>query len=158
VLDLIVDYEATKVTSEGEAFHGAMREAQPELVAQIKGWAGAAPWTKRWTIERNKVAQEDADDHPNGKLELHFDALASGEKVVADTKHADALRAFQRKVIAIEMEAHGFSAACVRRHVPFLVVKAITDYANDTKNDDFHDFACQVASDLVAELVEDGIL
>jgi nucleoside phosphorylase len=156
VPDVVVAYEATKVTIEGEAFHGAMPETQPELVAQIKGWAGRAAWERKWTRERDEVASQDPPMAEPVRIE--FGAVASGEKVVADAAVADRLRKLQRKIIALEMEAHGFSAACIRRQTPFLVMKSITDLADEHKDDTFREFACRSAADLLGTLVREGIL
>jgi adenosylhomocysteine nucleosidase len=157
VADVVVGYEATKLTVGREAFQGAMPEAQPELVAQIKGWAGAADWTRDWTRERDEL-DLGLQRHSRESVRIAFGAVASGEKVIGDGEFARQLKGFQRKVIAIEMEAHGFSSACIRRQTPFLVVKSITDYADESKDDTFREFACRAAADIVARLIHDRIL
>jgi nucleoside phosphorylase len=62
-----------------------------------------------------------------------------------------------RKAISVEMEASGFSAACNRRGIPFIVIKSVTDYADATKDDTFRGYCCDAAADLVAELVSAGL-
>jgi nucleoside phosphorylase/predicted nucleotidyltransferase len=154
--EVIVGYEATKLSSEGETFHGSMPETQPEIVARIKGWNGADAWVDRWTAARAEI--RNGTQTLNGKVRLLFDAMASGEKVLADAERAEALTAFNRKVISVEMEAGGFSAACIRRGIPFVVIKSVSDYADATKNDVFHKYCCDSSADLVTELVSDAVL
>jgi nucleoside phosphorylase/predicted nucleotidyltransferase len=154
--EVIVGYESTKATDQGDAFHGSMPETKPEVIARIKGWPGVGAWSKRWTRERASLLGNDEDGAP--EVRLLFDAMASGEKVIADAARAQALTAFNRKVISVEMEALGFGAACTRRGIPFIVVKSVTDFADETKNDDFHSYCCRAAADLVGELIGDGVL
>lgn len=158
VPQIIVGYEEVKLTDGAEAFHGSMPETKPEIIAQIKGWPGADAWSEAWTVNRDTVESATHHERPSGPVRLLFDAMASGEKVIASAHRAAALTAFNRKVISLDMEAFGFSAACTRRGIPFIVVKSISDLADDNKSDDFHSYCCAAAADLIAELVIGGIL
>jgi nucleoside phosphorylase len=57
------------------------------------------------------------------------------------------------------MEAAGFSQACQDRDrpVPWFVVRGVSDFGDDLKNDTFHTWAASAAATYLLGLVEDGI-
>jgi nucleoside phosphorylase len=52
------------------------------------------------------------------------------------------------------MEAVGIAMACLDR-CPFLVVKSISDWADEEKGNDLHSYCMQVSADLVVSMIED---
>ena len=91
-------------------------------------------------------------------VRLLFDGLASGEKVVADVAVAQATKRPYRKIVGIEMEAHGFGRAAFLRQIPHLVIKSVSDFADRNKNDNYRSFCCAASADLLVQLVRDGVL
>lgn len=156
VPEVVVEYEAVKTKTDGKAFQGAMPPMDGGLVAQIKAWDGAQQWIRQWTQKRAAVAGASAKSMRD--VELHFDVMASGDKVVADPNEAQALKTWNRKIISIEMESHGFSVACASRNVRAIVIKAVSDYADADKNDSFHEYCCASTASFVARLIRDEIL
>lgn len=74
----------------------------------------------------------------------------SGESVIADAKaveqlQASVLAAHGREIAAIEMEAAGIARACETLGTPFLLVKAVSDFASADKNDDWQRCAAGVS-------------
>lgn len=87
---------------------------------------------------------------------VHTDVvLATGEKVVSADEFREALKTHHRKVAAIDMEAYGVAAAAEHRGASVSVIKGICDFADATKNDEYHEFAAMVAALEFRVLVED---
>ncbi len=88
---------------------------------------------------------------PDGKMtrpDIHFGVIASGEKVIADKNLRDSLHDDHRKVLAIEMEGYGFSAAvwqCFekKRHI---VIRTICDHSDRKKGDNWQPYAAKIVS------------
>ena len=69
--------------------------------------------------------------------------LASGEKVVASDEFRDKVCRAHRKLAAIDMESYGVACAAERRHSSLTVIKGISDYADSSKNDEYHTLAAR---------------
>ena len=83
--------------------------------------------------------------------------MASGAAVVAHKAMFDELVARQRDVLAVEMEAYGLFAAALGSGKPrprCLVVKAVSDFADKKKNDDFQPYAAFASANVFLELVK----
>ena len=79
----------------------------------------------------------------------HIKAMASGSAVRADHPFEE-VRAPVRGTVAIDMEGAAFGLVMSRHPlIPWLVVKGICDYADQDKNDAYHDYAA-LASALYA--------
>jgi nucleoside phosphorylase len=55
------------------------------------------------------------------------------------------------------MEAVGIATACQGR-CGFIVVKSISDWADEEKGDDMHSYCTQISSDMVISMIEDETL
>ncbi|PSB23152.1 hypothetical protein C7B61_16175 [filamentous cyanobacterium CCP1] len=90
-------------------------------------------------------------DHPdsNGiRPEIEIGVIASGDKVIADAAERDAIASANRKIMAIEMEGYGVIEAARQSfdQVRCLVIRALCDYADSNKNDQWHAYAASVAA------------
>jgi nucleoside phosphorylase len=64
-----------------------------------------------------------------------------------------------RKVLAYEMEAGGFANACHRARVPFLVIRGISDFADDkTLDKTFWPYAGRTAAALALAIAKLGVI
>jgi len=76
----------------------------------------------------------------------HLKAMASGSAVRADHPFED-IRAPVRGTVAIDMEGAAFGLVMSRHPlIRWLVVKGICDYADQNKNDEYHDYAARASS------------
>jgi nucleoside phosphorylase/tetratricopeptide (TPR) repeat protein len=97
---------------------------------------------------------------PDGKKnrpKLHPGVIASGEKVIADAAIRNQIVQPNRKILAIEMEGYGFSAAVwqsfdQQRH---LVIRAISDAADRDKKDDWQPYAAAAAANFAKHFICD---
>lgn len=84
-----------------------------------------------------------------GRCKCSIGPLLSGEKLVDNARFkADLFNAFP-DAIGGEMEGAGLYAAASRRRMPWLVVKAICDFADGNKHDDHQSLAAHAAASLV---------
>ncbi len=81
--------------------------------------------------------------------ETHYGVIASSERVIATTDIRDEIAANNRKIAAIEMEGYGVSAATFKQYKPVrcLVIRAISDLADASKNDQWQPYAAAVAAE-----------
>lgn len=75
--------------------------------------------------------------------------IVVSDAVVASATKRDELALGHRKVGAIEMEGSGFSLAALHRGKQSLVVKALVDRSNRTKDDEWHGYGAEAAADFV---------
>jgi nucleoside phosphorylase len=88
---------------------------------------------------------------PKGTIknpEIEIGVIASGDRVIADPTERDKIAAVNRKILAIEMEGYGVIASTWQsfEQVRCVVIRGLCDYADSTKNDDWHAYAAAVAA------------
>lgn len=91
---------------------------------------------------------------PDGKVpteaipRIHVGPIASGEKVIAAAEEAGRLRASQPNLIAVEMESAGVASAAFSalKKVGFLTIRAICDFADSKKSDNWQTYAAGAAA------------
>lgn len=88
---------------------------------------------------------------------IHYAVIASGEKVIANAEIRDEIAASNRKIAAIEMEGYGVSAGAYKQHQPVrcLVIRAISDFADASKNDEWQPYAASVAAEFTKHFLLD---
>lgn len=148
--DTVVEYEATKIGTDGEVSHGRQHAIDPLSVAAVLAWRGLESWLGHISTSRPD----------GGSSRLSTDAMASGNKVVASAERAALIASSSRKAAAIEMESLGVVEACQRADplVPALVVKAVSDLADEKKDDSWHAFATNAAAELASVLVRENVV
>ncbi len=133
--------------------HSAGKKTEPKMYP-----ADATLWNNV-----NAVPEWDTEilaDRPDGKPirpQIRKGVIASGEKVIADAVIRDQIASGQRKILAVEMEGYGFSAAVWQsfQRVRHLVIRGICDLADSTKSDDWHSYAAAVAASFAKHLLLD---
>ena len=92
--------------------------------------------------------------------QVYFAPIASGEKVIADDDSVSKLTQLAPKIAAIEMESFGVAIAAAKsEHRPrFIAIRGISDYADDAKNDDWHEYAADSAASFALELLRSGAI
>jgi nucleoside phosphorylase len=87
-------------------------------------------------------------DGTDKRPEIEVGVIASGDKVIADAVERDAIAGANRKILAIEMEGYGVIEAARQsfEQVRCLVIRALCDYADSNKHDEWHVYAAAVAA------------
>jgi nucleoside phosphorylase len=83
--------------------------------------------------------------HPPGLPKVHFGPVGSADVLLRSAETRDQLAA-QHRVLAFEMETAGVAAGVANRGVNWFVVRGITDYCDEYKNDDWHQYGSLVAA------------
>jgi len=89
------------------------------------------------------------------KPRIHFGPIASGDKLIAATNAVQNLRSLQSDLIAIEMESAGVASAAfsVVKKVGFLAIRAICDFADESKDDRWQEYAATSAASFLRSFV-----
>lgn len=102
--------------------------------------------------------QEEYRLHVATGVHAHPGTIASGEKLLRDPSKLITLRSqLHGKVEVGEMEAAGLVEACRQGGVPWLVIRGISDFGDEFKNDHFHTFAARAAAAVLADFLEFGL-
>ncbi|MGP1385930.1 MAG: SIR2 family protein [Thainema sp.] len=139
-------YERGKLTPEGKQPEPIMYRADSTLWSRVQA---ISAWRPPPTLPR--------PDGTSAEPKIHYSAIASGEKVIADPTIRDEITSGHRKIAAIEMEGYGFSAAAWQSfdHIRSLVIKAVCDFADTEKSDDWHLYAATVAASFAYHFLQD---
>lgn len=84
-------------------------------------------------------------------IHIHYGLIASGNQVVKDAKERKRIETeldAGKNFLCIEMEAAGLDG------FPCLVIRGISDYADENKNDDWKQYAAAVAAAVAKEVLE----
>jgi nucleoside phosphorylase len=121
---------------------------QPAILARLTEW-------QRQDLYLGDIARSWQAKPPQSRLRLHIGPLASGSAVIDDKEAVEEVRAHWRKLVGIEMEAHGVHAACheTARPAPaFLCLKSVSDFAHQ-KDDAWQEYAAYTAAHFCARFV-----
>jgi adenosylhomocysteine nucleosidase len=77
---------------------------------------------------------------------LHQGLILSGDCFVASQRQCDQLLQWQPDALAVEMEGAALAQVCADFHLPFAVVRTISDRADDQAHLDFNRFIAETAS------------
>jgi nucleoside phosphorylase len=102
----------------------------PETLADLKA---------QWPTQTGK---------PDTELRAHVGPMASGAAVVATESVVVGIREHKRSLLAIDMESYGMARAAAASARPplALAVKAVQDFADEVKNDDYREYAAFVSA------------
>jgi len=96
--------------------------------------------------------------HVATEAKIKTATIASGEKLL---RHPDKLYVLRRgthgRIEVGEMEAAGIEAACRRHRVLWLVIRGISDFGDQFKDDRFHDFAAKMAAVATRDFIAYGL-
>lgn len=121
---------------------------QANIAARLGEW-------KRQRRELDAITKAWPASKPRTVLELHVGPMGSGPSVVDARKPVEDVLSHWRKLIGIEMEAHGVHLAChkVSTQAPaFLCMKSIGDFAAE-KADTWQPYAAFTAAQLFHRFV-----
>ncbi|MDO7887609.1 phosphorylase family protein [Hymenobacter cheonanensis] len=103
---------------------------------------------------KSKITYHKPRTEPN----LHLGPIGSGAAVLADGKMIkDIENKQQRKLLGIEMESYSVFLASQEGFLPKpkpLSIKSVVDFADGSKNDDFHSFAIKFSANLASYIFE----
>ncbi len=144
-----VDVESGKVTPKGKQPAGLTIQTSPHHQRAIASWQGTEKWALKWK------RKSPAGTAPT----VHSDCtIACTASVIGYDKYAESYLSQNRKIAGIEMEAMGVGSAATINQCPLLIVKAISDWADEEKTDLWHQYCMEISADLVVSMLEDETL
>jgi nucleoside phosphorylase len=147
VADQVVGYESAKIRP--DSIERRYQVLQPDW-RLLQAARGLAPGD--WGMS---IAATRPDGH-GGRVvpRAFFGPVLSGEKVLADEAATTGLRKAWTKAIGVEMEGLGTALACYRGGPGFLMAKAVSDFADAAKDDDWHGYAAESAARFTMALLK----
>lgn len=99
--------------------------------------------------------------HPRGLPEpepfrIHVAPIATGAAVVEDSGLFSRLSHSMRKVLGVDMEASALGALGNINRIPVLVVKAVSDFGDTFKDDQYRHFASQASAQCMLRFLRDN--
>ena len=97
---------------------------------------------------------------PDGfNMRIHYGTMACGPLVVKDGEYVRQLRSREHSLLALDMESYGVALAASMcstpgRTVHAVIVKGVVDYADGSKNDDWHDYAAYASAAFARHVLE----
>jgi nucleoside phosphorylase len=107
-------------------------------------------------ISRNlsRIYEEFPGHKPQTQLNVKFGSIGSGPYVLASKNYLNTLIQSDRKLSGIDMEGFGiFRAAQFYEGTIPIFIKAISDFGDEAKNDNLHDYASFVSAKLVMSFI-----
>jgi tetratricopeptide (TPR) repeat protein/nucleoside phosphorylase len=96
-------------------------------------------------------------EHVATRISVKRATVASGEKLLRNPGKLLEFRKLHGKTEVGEMEAAGLMQACERQGIPWLVIRGISDFGDEFKNDHFHELATRSAAAVLADFLEYGL-
>ncbi|HYO71423.1 MAG TPA: tetratricopeptide repeat protein [Archangium sp.] len=111
-----------------------------------------------WRVPRPPEGREQLfDAHVASRMTVKTATIASGEKLLRDPGKLLEIRSLDGRTEVGEMEAAGLMAACERNGIPWLVIRGISDFGDELKDDHFHEYASRTAAIVLADFLEHGL-
>ncbi len=148
VAEQVVDYELAKMEASGIERRPFTHPAAARLIRAARELR-----PDDWSVDLRAKRPTVGSDRDSATES--FGTVLSGEKVVADVAFLSEVRQVCPAAIAVEMEGFGVASACHQASPPvsFLLIKAVCDFADEHKGDDWHPYAADAAAAFAAALI-----
>jgi adenosylhomocysteine nucleosidase len=80
--------------------------------------------------------------------------IASGDKFFANSNEKESLLKVLPDVLCVEMEGAAVAQVCFEYNIPFVIIRTISDTANESSAIDFNEFVNQVASKFGVAIIQ----
>lgn len=133
---------------------GLVNDVSDEMMAQF-GLAAErfVPGAAEKSAAENAEAENIQGENPLHTIHLHQGLILSGDQFISSHEQADRLSTEHPEALATEMEGAAIAQICYEYEVPFVVLRVISDKANDDASVDFEGFLNHVA-----KYISSGIL
>lgn len=146
ISDQIVDYELAKIKPDDLQVRWNVYRSDFELVQSMKMFKSDS-----WSSYLKRVFPDSKFKKPS----VYSGIILSGNKVIANYEEIKRFKKIWVKALAVEMEASGMAAALYQMKNPpsFVMVKAICDFADSEKNDDWQEYAAYASAIFVLNYI-----
>ena len=90
-------------------------------------------------------------------LKMVVGQIASGDQFFASNGDKEKLAGILPEVLCVEMEGAAVAQVCFEYNIPYVIIRTISDNANDNSVVDFKEFVSQVASKFGVEIIRNLI-
>lgn len=148
-------YEPAKVNSDSSQLRPIVYPADPLLLDRTQNYTDLS-W--RDLIQTTRPSRRTRKPSSEEQSEIVFAAIATGEKVIADTEFMKQIRQLHAKIAGVEMEAFGVAVAAAnsRDRPRFIAIRGICDFADRSKNDAWHHYAAESAAAFTIGFLRSG--
>jgi len=146
IADQIVDFELQKIAADGVKYRWSIHRASPRLIEAARHHTET--WQQEILVPRAGI----------GESRQLIGPVATGDKVIAFKPVMEQYREQWPKLIGVEMEAGGVASAAFQSATQpgFFMVRCVTDYADETKDDSWRAYACDAAATYAISFLERG--
>lgn len=151
VADQIVYYELAKHTDQDTTLRPQVYRASTALISAAQAIA-AQPYT--WIDKINWPRPDGTSERVIPRV--HVGPVLSGDKVVSSENFLQEFRDVWPGIVGVEMEGAGAALAAYRSETQpeFLMIKAICDWADSSKNDSWQMYAGHVSAAFALLIIE----
>lgn len=141
-----MDYELAKIKSDDVQVRWNVYRSDFELVQSMRMFKSDS-----WSSYLKHVFPDSKYKKPS----VYSGIVLSGNKVIANYEEIKRFKKTWVKALAVEMEASGIAAALYQmENAPsFVMVKAICDFADSEKNDDWQEYAAYASAIFVLNYI-----
>jgi 5'-methylthioadenosine/S-adenosylhomocysteine nucleosidase len=83
-------------------------------------------------------------------IKINLDLIiGSSDNLIRSETYMNAIDKTHRKLGAIDMESAGIAGICSKYKTPFFIIKSISDFGDNKKDDTVHDLCCNIIADLL---------
>lgn len=146
ISDQIVDYELAKIKEDDTYVRWNVYRSDFELMQNMMAFK-----SDRWFSHIKRTFPDIECEEPKAYAGI----VLSGNKVIANYEEIKRFKKTWSKALAVEMEASGIAATLhqMNNAPSFIMVKAICDFANSEKNDDWQEYAACVSAAFVLNFI-----
>lgn len=132
------------------------RQLQSYEPQKVRGRRKPIPRGDRVTASPSLLDKFRSGDHDWPGAKVHFGVILSGEKLVNDATFRQRLLDLEPEAIGGEMEGAGLYVAASDAKVDWILVKAICDWADGNKSDEYQQIAARNAAAFTLHVLKQG--
>ena len=103
------------------------------------------------------LSQKQQETFSLSNLKMVVGQIASGDQFFASNGDKEKLSVMLPEVLCVEMEGAAVAQVCFEYNIPYVIIRTISDEANDNSVVDFKEFVSQVASRFGVEIIRNLI-
>ena len=89
----------------------------------------------------------------NNKLKLQFGLMLSGDSFINSNDKVQQIKEAFPTALALDMESTVISQVCYKFNKPFVIIRTVSDHADNTSDTDFSTKLIEVSNNLASQLV-----
>lgn len=154
VADCVWDWGSGKITEDGGETKFLQAPHQLSIDPTFKAAFLEVQRKREWLDEI--LTGWPAENRPSGSVNIHIGPVASGAAVIENMNVIENIKGQHRAVVGVEMEGYGVAQAASvvsGDKVKALVIKSVCDFADPSKNDNWHKFAAYTSAELALRFV-----